>query len=1141
MRKVVALFVILSLGTPFFAMAQQAMSSATYKIESDSLNSGGTRSTSGSYGVEDTAGEVSTGRSHSSNFGLFEAGYQGMRTDIAAPTNVAPTTPTNVAAAVVSSSAIDLTWDASTDDYAVAGYYIYRDGVKVASLAQFPREYLDTGLNAVTAYAYTVSAFDEDGNESVLSAEVSATTLAAPINNSIPSGHTLIGNFAITPDANSAIVSFTTQTSVVAMVSWGSDGAYSAGSISDAAPTLTHSLLVSSLAPGQRYFVKLTLADQNGGINFENISFVTLRVSNTLPPPDVTHFVAKGSEKAIALTWTNPSDPKMTGVKILRSEIFYPGEPTDGTVIFSGRADHFTDTTTVSGKTYYYTAFSTDQAGNFSSGSLASAKLVAVGQPSVPTKPLEQVSQASHINPIVNALTLKDFLFIQNGDSVPVTNMLSLDGSTNTTVALKYYRVPEVLKTIAVTLSTTGENPEYFTFVLKANRDKTRYEATIGPLGDVRDYNVRITVLDFQNQSLKTIDGTAHVIKAPVVARAALLSPATHPIAARTTSLVLLVLLGLVLGLFFLLKGKLLRPAVAATGALIVLLAVSPLFAQAAINPQVNYQGRLVDGSNVAVTNGSYNMRFNLYTVSSGGSSIWTETRTVADKVAVTSGLFSVMLGSVNSLSGVNFNQPLYLGVEIGGTAVSPTWDGEMTPRKIIGAVPAALVADTLDGLDSTQFVRSDADTTINANLTVNGTLAVTTGTGNWTGTIAGQAASFYLSRANHTGTQLASTITGATFGSGSFIFPSGSLTALGSTTLQNFTFANATGTNATTTTLAVTTLCLTGDSCRTTWPTGGGGSSASTTLFADNNAFTGLNTFTDLKLVTRSTTTNATTTNLAVSGTLTLGGTNVQTTLNGLVPYTGATSNVDLGSNDLTLGGMLTASNDINLTSGARINLNGGIIAVDNAAAYSFLGNTFNGILDFSGVNASDKTFTFQNTSGTVGLLEATQAWTGANIFNNITRSTTTAATTTSLAISSIASKILKTNANGSIIPAIAGTDYLASTNGDWTGTFDGQEGVYYLANSFSTTSANTFLATKTTDNLTEGVTNQYFTQTHFDTALEATTTLNNLAVLKGITDFIAARGTTTNATSTSFFATTASSTNLFATNGTIGAPDLQ
>jgi protein-S-isoprenylcysteine O-methyltransferase Ste14 len=79
----------------------------------------------------------------------------------------------------------------------------------------------------------------------------------------------------------------------------------------------------------------------------------------------------------------------------------------------------------------------------------------------------------------------------------------------------------------------------------------------------------------------------------------------------------------------------------------------------------INYQGKLTDASNVAVTNGSYTMVFKLYTTATGGSPIWTETRNGANKVTVTSGLFSVMLGSITSLTSVNFNQPLYLGVTI--------------------------------------------------------------------------------------------------------------------------------------------------------------------------------------------------------------------------------------------------------------------------------------------------------------------------------------------------------------------------------------------------------------------------------------------------------------------------------------------
>jgi DNA-directed RNA polymerase II subunit RPB2 len=50
------------------------------------------------------------------------------------------------------------------------------------------------------------------------------------------------------------------------------------------------------------------------------------------------------------------------------------------------------------------------------------------------------------------------------------------------------------------------------------------------------------------------------------------------------------------------------------------------------------------------------------------------------------------MLGSVTALTGVDFNQTVYLGVNIGGTG-SPSWDGEMTPRKTIGSVPSAFLA----------------------------------------------------------------------------------------------------------------------------------------------------------------------------------------------------------------------------------------------------------------------------------------------------------------------------------------------------------------------------------------------------------------------------------------------------------------
>ncbi|MEE2785389.1 MAG: discoidin domain-containing protein, partial [Pseudomonadota bacterium] len=74
--------------------------------------------------------------------------------------NDAPTVPGNVAGSASSSSAIALSWDASTDigGGEVAGYKVYRDGVEVGTSTT--TSYTDTGLTSATSYAYTVSAYD---------------------------------------------------------------------------------------------------------------------------------------------------------------------------------------------------------------------------------------------------------------------------------------------------------------------------------------------------------------------------------------------------------------------------------------------------------------------------------------------------------------------------------------------------------------------------------------------------------------------------------------------------------------------------------------------------------------------------------------------------------------------------------------------------------------------------------------------------------------------------------------------------------------------------------------------------------------------------------------------------------------------
>lgn len=85
-----------------------------------------------------------------------------------------PSIPTGLSATTISSSQINLSWNASTDNVGVAGYRIYRGGTLLSSATS--TGYSDTGLSASTTYSYTVAAYDAAGNTSSQSSGATATT-----------------------------------------------------------------------------------------------------------------------------------------------------------------------------------------------------------------------------------------------------------------------------------------------------------------------------------------------------------------------------------------------------------------------------------------------------------------------------------------------------------------------------------------------------------------------------------------------------------------------------------------------------------------------------------------------------------------------------------------------------------------------------------------------------------------------------------------------------------------------------------------------------------------------------------------------------------------------------------------------------
>ena len=87
----------------------------------------------------------------------------------------APSIPLDLKASTIGEKNVSLSWTRSTDNVAVAGYYVFRDGKQVGQSAT--TSFADAGLTPNTEYSYTVKAFDAAGNVSEESKALVVTTL----------------------------------------------------------------------------------------------------------------------------------------------------------------------------------------------------------------------------------------------------------------------------------------------------------------------------------------------------------------------------------------------------------------------------------------------------------------------------------------------------------------------------------------------------------------------------------------------------------------------------------------------------------------------------------------------------------------------------------------------------------------------------------------------------------------------------------------------------------------------------------------------------------------------------------------------------------------------------------------------------
>ncbi|WP_404425983.1 fibronectin type III domain-containing protein [Nibricoccus sp. IMCC34717] len=84
-----------------------------------------------------------------------------------------PSSPSGLNASGRSDTSVTIRWTGSSDNYQVAGYDLYRDGVKINGSLISGLTYTDSGITATGNYVYTVVAKDPAGNSSPASAGLS--------------------------------------------------------------------------------------------------------------------------------------------------------------------------------------------------------------------------------------------------------------------------------------------------------------------------------------------------------------------------------------------------------------------------------------------------------------------------------------------------------------------------------------------------------------------------------------------------------------------------------------------------------------------------------------------------------------------------------------------------------------------------------------------------------------------------------------------------------------------------------------------------------------------------------------------------------------------------------------------------------
>ena len=355
---------------------------------------------------------------------------------VTTPDTVPPTVPTGLKANPVSSGEVDLSWSASSDNVAVTGYTLYRNGSALTTTVATATSFADTTVTPTTTYTYTVDAFDAAGNHSAQSSGVSATTPGVPDTQppSIPSG--VAANAGPVGEVD---VSWSGSTDNVAVTGY---TVYRNGTVLGTVSASSLAYADKTAAGSTTYSYTVDAFDAAGNHSSQSAA-ASITTPDWTPPTTPTGLTASAvSSGEVDLSWSASSDNvAVTGYTVYRN----------GSVLITTPATttSFADTTVAPTTTYTYTVDAFDAAGNHSarsSGASATTPGVPDTQPpSIPTGVAANAGPAGEVDVSWSASTdnvaVTGYTVYRNGTvlgTVPAASLAYADKTVAASTAYSY-------------------------------------------------------------------------------------------------------------------------------------------------------------------------------------------------------------------------------------------------------------------------------------------------------------------------------------------------------------------------------------------------------------------------------------------------------------------------------------------------------------------------------------------------------------------------------------------------------------------------------------------------------------------------------------------------------------------------------